>query len=193
MNYYIADCHFGHENIIRFDNRPFSDVEEMDLAMIALWNQRVTERDDVYILGDFCFRSRNDPAWYLRQLKGKKHLIQGNHDAATLEDANAMEHFVSVDKMRFVKDNGKNLVLCHFPIAEWNGYHKGAWHIYGHIHGRVDAAGRYMREQERALNAGCMLNGYQPATMQELIRNNQNLRPTKTVTEEMEVGNLWSL
>ena len=32
--FYIADTHFGHENIIRFDNRPFANVEMMQNDMI---------------------------------------------------------------------------------------------------------------------------------------------------------------
>lgn len=54
-NYYISDLHFGHYNIMRFDNRPFNSVEEMDKALIDNWNSVVSEGDTVYILGDFCW------------------------------------------------------------------------------------------------------------------------------------------
>lgn len=53
MNYYISDTHFGHKNVIRYDNRPFDSIEEMDEAMIQLWNETVNDADAVYILGDF--------------------------------------------------------------------------------------------------------------------------------------------
>lgn len=79
MNYYIADMHLGHQNVIAFDNRPFQNVDEMDRELIRRWNQRVNENDHVYIVGDFCFRSKNTSAWYLHQLKGRKHLIQGKN------------------------------------------------------------------------------------------------------------------
>ncbi len=125
------------------------------------------------ILGDMCYRSEYSPAWYLKQLKGKKHLIQGNHDGVLLKDSEAMGCMDSVDKMLFVQDSGERIVLCHFPIAEWNGFHKGAYHIYGHIHNRKDGVYQYMRTLERALNAGCMLNGYEPVTFRELIENNK--------------------
>lgn len=72
MNYYIADTHFGHNNILRLSNRPFSTIEEMDRTIIVNWNSRVTDRDDVYILGDFSHKSE-DPIQYLRKLKGQKH------------------------------------------------------------------------------------------------------------------------
>lgn len=176
MNYYISDTHFGHQNVLAFDNRPFSDIEEMDRQMMSLWNETVGKDDDIYILGDFCFRSRNAPSWYLERLNGRKHLIQGNHDKLLLNDPQSIALLESVDKMRFVQDSGQKLVLCHFPVAEWNGFRKGAWHIYGHIHARPDGAGQYMRSLERALNAGCMVNDYRPVTFQELVENNRALR-----------------
>ena len=54
--FYIADLHFGHTNIIRFDGRPFSTVEGMNDTLVANWNNRVKDSDTVYILGDFSFR-----------------------------------------------------------------------------------------------------------------------------------------
>lgn len=54
MFYYISDNHFGHKNVIRFDNRPFANTERMDEVFVHNWNKRVTEDDTVYILGD-CF------------------------------------------------------------------------------------------------------------------------------------------
>ena len=47
----------------------------MDEAMISLWNQRVNHDDNVYILGDFCYRNEKSAEWYLSQLKGHKHLV----------------------------------------------------------------------------------------------------------------------
>lgn len=48
MNYYISDLHIGHANIVRFDNRPFADLNEMHRAIIDNWNSRVkTDRKSV--------------------------------------------------------------------------------------------------------------------------------------------------
>ena len=52
MKYYISDCHFGHLNVLRFDKRPFKNIDENDSELIRRWNERVTDEDDVYILGD---------------------------------------------------------------------------------------------------------------------------------------------
>lgn len=172
MNLYISDIHFGHKKVIDFDHRPFADVEEMDRVLIHLWNQRVSLEDNVYIIGDLCFRNDKPAEWYLRQLKGHKHLVIGNHDGATLNNDVAMSYIESVDKMMHVSDNDKEICLCHFPIAEWNGYHKGHWHIYGHIHARLDDSYYFMKDRERALNAAACINNYTPSSINELIRNN---------------------
>lgn len=104
---------------------------------------------------------------------GHKHLVIGNHDGAMLQNEKAMSYFESVDKMMHVSDNGKEICLCHFPIAEWNGYYKGHWHIYGHIHGRMDETYQFMRKKEKALNAAACINYYTPVSINELIRNNE--------------------
>ena len=106
---------------------------------------------------------------------GDMHLIAGNHDLCTLEDENAMSYFESVEKIGYVKDNGRDVVMCHYPMAEWNGCRRkknASYHIYSHIHNRISEISEFMRRQEKALNAGCMINGYEPCTLDELEENN---------------------
>lgn len=172
MNFYIADTHFGHKNVIQFDNRPFKNIDEMDRTIIANWNAVVGQDDDVYIIGDFCYRSDKGPLWYLKKLNGRKHLIRGNHDNYLLKDEEVMKEFVSVDKMAHIKDGQYTILMCHFPIAEWNQYNRGAWHIYGHIHNSKQGCYKFLKNEERALNAGCMINNYIPVAIEQLIENN---------------------
>lgn len=176
MIYYTSDLHFGHRNVIGMDGRPFETIEEMDETLIRLWNERVTDADDVYIVGDFAYRNGNTASWYLRRLKGRKHLIIGNHDRLTIQDEQAMEHFVSVEMMMRIADNDRAVCLCHFPIAEWNGKRHGGYHVHGHIHIRRDDVYDFMSRCDKALNAGCMINGYRPATLDELMENNMLFR-----------------
>ncbi|MEE1101316.1 MAG: hydrolase [Agathobacter sp.] len=180
MNLYISDMHFGHKNCIRFDHRPFGDREEMDRVMIELWNNRVAAEDDVYILGDFAVRNSQDEAWYLKQLAGHKHLVIGNHDQRLLMNEKAMKYFESVDKFMGVRDyiDGQEVivVLCHYPMAEWYKSKHGSWHIHGHIHGDTGLTARYMASIEHTLNAGVVINNYAPASMNELIKNNEVFR-----------------
>lgn len=173
MNLYISDLHFGHANAIRFDHRPFVDVPEMDHALIELWNGRVCDNDDVYIVGDFCYKSYHTPDWYLRQLKGHKHLIIGNHDKCTVDCKEAAQYLESMDKMLHVTDGKYQICLCHYPLAEWYKSQHGSWHIYGHIHGTRDDTYEFMKTREHALNAAACINHYTPASIRELIQNNE--------------------
>ena len=79
MIYFIADTHFSEENIMRYENRPFIDVTEMNDEMLRRWNSVVNQDDEVYVLGDFGADGQEKSI--LNQLNGKKYLIKGNHDA----------------------------------------------------------------------------------------------------------------
>ena len=171
MILYTSDLHFGHRNVIGFDHRPFKDCDEMDRALIQLWNGRVKQDDTVYILGDLCYHSPSPPEWYLRQLKGHKILVLGNHDVPILDNPKVLHYLEGVERMMHVQDGDKQICLCHFPIAGWNGYHRGTLHIYGHIHNQRNDVYDYMKTKEHALNAGCMINHYAPASFNELLRN----------------------
>ena len=74
--FFTADTHFGHENVIRFDNRPFNSVEDMDREMIKRWNNKVDKGDIVYVLGDMIWKSMtNDAEHLIKSLNGQIILI----------------------------------------------------------------------------------------------------------------------
>lgn len=114
-NFYIADTHFGHKNILKYDNRPFFTTEEMDNELVERWNAAVDPSDTVYILGDFCWKG--EEMWFniLSRLHGHKVLIRGNHDPEKLSDRVA-KCFDEVADYKEVDDAGRKIVLCHYPI-----------------------------------------------------------------------------
>jgi calcineurin-like phosphoesterase family protein len=181
MVYFTADTHLGHQNIIRHCNRPFASAEEMGEVLLRNWNTRVTDEDEVYILGDLMYFCK-EPEGYLQQIKGRKHLIVGNHDATwmrrmTKHGLDYLHYFQSIQPYLELKLEGRDLVLSHYPIMDWNGMHHGTYHLFGHIHN--DVSGAYwplLWSMERALNAGVDLNGFAPVTFQELEENNQRFR-----------------
>jgi calcineurin-like phosphoesterase family protein len=134
--FFTSDTHFGHASIIRSCQRPFASADEMDAALIARWNAAVGPRDTVWHLGDFCFRNDRPAPWYLERLHGEVHLIEGNHDLRTLKHHAAC--FASVRQIREISVEGRKIVLCHYPLREWNGCYHGAWHLHGHVHGRMN-------------------------------------------------------
>ena len=80
-DYFIADTHFGGENIRRYENRPFETATEMDEKLIENWNNVVTAEDTVYMLGDFSdYADAEKDAEILQKLNGTKILVMGNHD-----------------------------------------------------------------------------------------------------------------
>ncbi len=172
MYYYIADPHFGHENILKMCNRPYTTIEQMNEAMITQWNGRVTGNDTVFILGDLFFRCA-DPEAVLARLKGKKRLIIGNHDSSWMDKVDLSRYFVSVDHFLEITDGVRAITLCHYPLLTWK--HKlRSFMIHGHIHN--DTTSDFfplIAARERLLNAGADINGYCPVTFEELQENNR--------------------
>ena len=88
MLYFISDEHFGHSNILKYCNRPFKNVFEMNNVLIKNFNKKVKKDDLCYHLGDFCFRSINSKGNgekikakdYIKKLNGEHIFIEGNHD-----------------------------------------------------------------------------------------------------------------
>lgn len=175
MIYFTADTHFDHANIIRFCNRPFATVEEMNEALIANWNRKVHGNDTVYILGDMFFRT-TDPEPILRQLKGRKHLITGNHDSQWMKKVDMDRWFASVQPYLETSDGQHTLTLCHFPMVSWN-HQSRSYMIHGHIHENTDMDyWPLLVTRGRVLNAGCDINSFEPVFFQELVENNAKFK-----------------
>ena len=171
MIYFIADTHFGHANVIKMCNRPYSDIDTMNVELIAAWNHRVTGNDTVYILGDMFFRC-NDPEPILKQLKGKKHLILGNHDGSWMTKGDFSHYFASINNYLEVSDGTRGMTLCHYPLLSWK-HAKTTYMIHGHIHANTDMDfWPLLKIRDHVLNAGVDVNGYQPVTFDELLANN---------------------
>ena len=171
MIYFIADTHFGQADMIRACGRPFADATEMDETMIALWNERVSERDTVYVIGDM-FVQRRDAEAILGRLKGKKQLIIGNHDEAWLGNADTSRYFLGVHPLLEVNDGKHLLTLCHYPLLTWKD-EAHSYMIHGHLHNNTaDDFFPLLAKRERVLNAGVELNGYRPVLFEELVQNN---------------------
>lgn len=135
MKYYISDLHFGHRNILNFENRPFRTVEEMDEEYIRRWNNKVKKGDEVYILGDLSFYKGKKTAEIVKRLNGMKFLIKGNHDCLFLDDKEFDQTlFVWVRDTCMVTDGEHRISLFHYPIQVWNEQHHGSLHFYGHVH-----------------------------------------------------------
>ena len=151
--FFTGCTHFGHANIIKLCNRPFGDVGEMNEALIQNWNKVVGPKDEIFHLGDFFF-------WHMKdaeikkirdRLNGSIISVRGNHDKW------GPAEYIEVEK------KGRQLVLFHYPIEEWNGFYKGAIHLHCHTHSKI------FRSGERRFNVGVDANGFEPVHIDHIL------------------------
>lgn len=140
--FFTADLHLGHSNIIRYCDRPFKDIDEMNEYIIESWNSVVRESSSVYLLGDVAMRNNDRLGDLLDALHGQITLIKGNHDDGVINKHkrrfNAMKR---MHEIRVVDPDAyqgrRKIILCHYPMITWNGSHHGTWHLHGHCHGTL--------------------------------------------------------
>ena len=84
FDYVTSDLHLGHDNIIKYCNRPFQSVEDMDSTLINNWNTTISTSDDVLFLGDLAMADKEQTITYFNKLNGNIVFIRGNHDEKKL-------------------------------------------------------------------------------------------------------------
>ena len=167
MNYFTADLHFGHKNIIKYCNRPFNDEDEMDKTIINNWNGIVTARDTVYILGDFTkIREPEVINAYLKKLNGNKVLILGNHDEFIKENSTLL-NFSEVCDYKELTIDGKKIILFHYPLLEWNDKKNGAICLHGHLHGKV----KNVCNISGLFDVGVDANNFSPVSLEDILNS----------------------
>ena len=188
MDYFIADTHFFHENVIRFDKRPFTSVEEMNAKMRDWWNNTIRTNDRVYILGDFLWLDpREQEREYIdftKSLNGYKVLIEGNHDNVKRFSSEIGNCFENIFQRKEIKLNKKKIIMDHFPMMSYHqDVQDSVWHFHGHTHitGEQDWVEKWTRElvenhkmgtpTGQIINVGCMMPyiNYIPRTAEEII------------------------
>lgn len=142
--FFTADQHFGHEKIIEHTVRQYSDVNEMNEAMVLAWNNVVKPKDLVYHLGDFIWGNPDEAMYWIGQLNGNIYSMMGNHDmrwwkqVETLYPTRTGVLSYQRDIVHLSKKGRKTrqtITMCHYPLMSWPGRLKGSWHLYGHVHG----------------------------------------------------------
>ena len=122
-----ADTHFNHENIIKYCNRPFKDVNEMNEVIINNWNSVVSKDDIIYHIGDYGFGTKDELKEIFDKLNGKKYLIMGNHDLRVGKRYFLELGFIEVYKKKCEFDK---YIFTHRPIE----VNENIINVYGHIH-----------------------------------------------------------
>ena len=195
MRYYISDLHFYHDALnCVMDCRGFRDEQDMNEYMITQWNRRVRKNDEVVVLGDLSMEKWEKTKVVLEQLKGKIYLIQGNHDRFVKDKDFDGSRFVWVRSYAEMHDNGRKVILSHYPVFCYNGQNRLSKHgnpktymLHGHVHDTLDQ--RLLEQFQQItrntmrgdmpipcnlLNCFCMYSDYVPLGLDEWIEYHEN-------------------
>jgi len=183
--FFTSDQHFYHNNIIKYCNRPFENVEEMNEEMIKRYNAVVGPDDTCIFLGDFGMCSVDKAKAILNSLNGKKGIVKGNHDPSITRCYRIGFDFVCLEMVLPIA--GEIVRLNHYPYGmTWqkklyfqlfkklkpkkekrSPRDNGLWLLHGHVHnnwGKVNG---------RQINISCDVWDYAPvpfATIERIIQ-----------------------
>ena len=178
VSHFYSDPHFGHANIIKYADRPFANVQEMEDVFIQRYNETVSPEQTCFWVGDCSFRIERF-AEIMKKLNGRKLLVRGNHDksASTM----ARLGFDLVLDQAILHLGGRTCVVCHYPYAGSEHARggrddryldrrperrKGEVLIHGHTH-------QHDKRRDNSIHVGVDSWDYRPATLEqvtELVR-----------------------
>lgn len=148
MRYFISDLHLFHKNIIKYDDRPFSNVSDMNTEIINRINSTVKKKDELYILWDISFWKVDDTVELLKKIKCKNLFwLVWNHDTIKMQKGlKDLFKFMGNYKELNNSEVGK-IVLIHYPIEAWNGKDKGTIHLHWHSHQKNSHYTNYVKNR----------------------------------------------
>lgn len=163
--WFISDTHFGHSNIIKYSNRPFASVHEMNEVLITNWNALVKPNDVVWHLGDFAFMPSNKFNNLIDRLNGKINIVLGNHDKAITKNKCLNTTKISIQNYAELKVNNNLIVMFHYGQRVWNKSHHGSIHLYGHSHGSLPPYGKSV---DVGVDCKEITHEYRPISLEEI-------------------------
>ena len=168
--FFTSDQHYGHKNIIKFANRPFRSVEEMDEAMIENHNNVVKHNDIIWFVGDFAFLPVDRSVNLLSRLNGRKNIVLGNHDKQLSKNRSKFLGdglFENIVPYREIYVGKQSIILFHYGMRVWNKSHHGSWLLYGHSHGSLPSWGKSM---DVGVDDKNITDEYRPYSFEEIKR-----------------------
>lgn len=164
--YFTSDLHLGHSAILEMTHRPFEDIDQMNARLIRSINERVSTADTLWILGDISYRlNREDASKLIRKINCRDiRLVKGNHD----KEWDGYGLFREICDYKELKLDNRRVILSHYPFAVWNGMHREAVHLHGHMHNKRDYNIYNAMNERRIWDVGVDANGYQPISWEEI-------------------------
>lgn len=153
MYFFTADEHYFHKNIIKYCNRPFKDLDEMNEEQIKRHNLIVGNNDTTIHIGDFLFGKKSRANQIIPELNGKHIFIQGSHDK-WLQGTNTSQIFS-------MKLGTTLIVCCHYAMLVWPKSHFNSWLLFGHSHNCLEGFGK-------SFDVGVDGNNFYPYSEEEI-------------------------
>jgi len=160
-----------HRNVLKYSERPFKDISEMNVKLLENINNSVEPGDEIYFLGDIG-HSHKEVKLFFDNLKSGIgfHWIIGNHDKKLLTAA-PKKRVSSISYIKEIYVEKKPIILCHYPMLTWDKSHYNSWHLFGHHHKNGhDKEGLESRLTGKMFNVNLEFNDYQMYSEKDIIR-----------------------
>lgn len=165
--FFTSDTHFDHKNIIKYCNRPWETVEEMNQALIDNWNSVVGPDDTVFHLGDVTFGGNTNLIEHVSKLNGHIILIKGNHDKRLQQSICDKLFEYSCQQLR-LNIEGYTVILNHYPFLCF----AEDIQLFGHIHSPSESDDVYKfsccGDHSSQYDVGVDNNNYKPVSWQQI-------------------------
>ena len=176
MIYFTSDLHFGHDREFIWGPRGFQSSFEHDETIIKNWNNLITEEDEVYILGDLILGDNAAGRKKLAQLRGKLHIIWGNHDTeprkqiySTLHNVVQVHGYADI-----LKYKGYTFYMSHFPTMTANleaeSLKRGTLNLFGHTHQQTN----FYQDIPMMYHVGVDSHNNTPVSIEQIIQDMNN-------------------
>lgn len=182
--WFTSDMHFGHANILRYCDRPFPNVDQMNASMIHMFMDALNSDSILINLGDVTMNDKY--LWALRKVPGTHVLVPGNHDSiwpAHKKFKTAWNHYAEHFNMimpihtKIILD-GVEFLASHLPYTgdaygedkhtRFRPEDKGIPLITGHVHN----AWKYEGHQ---FNVGVDMNDFEPVPASRVLEWSKTL------------------
>lgn len=164
MIFFTSDLHMRHKNILKYSNRPFDTIDEMNVTILNNINNTVMTNDQLYILGDFCFGSVKICLEYLDKIKCRNiTFVQGNHDNRRFINKlskNNIDTYTLKHKLELPLEN-KTLLCTHFP-------EKTIPENYINLHGHIHTEGNHNIITNNFYDVGVDNNNFKPISLEQI-------------------------
>ena len=170
MKWFTSDWHLGHENVMKFSDRPFKDINHMNESIISNMISAVRPGAELFFIGDLAWRRSALDSFFDRWPKNVNFpWILGNHDKHWQP---FKKKCASIGDMKKTKvGSGHVIIMCHYPMLTWDKSHYNSWQLFGHHHQHSHGTDKLDQMiQGKMMNVNIEWNNFMPYSESEIIK-----------------------